>query len=135
VQLYRYFVSQSSEFCRHNPLCCFTTSSTKGKRIFLYRVSPGTFGYTVVHSQIRLQSKHFMFHIYIQLYLFFTRREFWIYKVTQVDIIQLSIVRKNKMSFNSQCVYRSRGRVSRGIKSTEPELSPVKVSLSPTSSK
>jgi hypothetical protein len=24
VQLYRYFVSQSSEFCRHNPLCCFS---------------------------------------------------------------------------------------------------------------
>jgi hypothetical protein len=26
VQLYRYFMSQSSEFCRHNPLCCFSTS-------------------------------------------------------------------------------------------------------------
>jgi hypothetical protein len=26
VQLYRYFISQSSEFCRHNPLCCFLTS-------------------------------------------------------------------------------------------------------------
>jgi hypothetical protein len=26
VQLYRYFVSQSSEFCRHNPLCCFSMS-------------------------------------------------------------------------------------------------------------
>jgi hypothetical protein len=26
VQLYRYFVSQSSEFCRRNPLCCFSTS-------------------------------------------------------------------------------------------------------------
>jgi hypothetical protein len=25
VQLYRYLVSQSSEFCRHNPLCCFST--------------------------------------------------------------------------------------------------------------
>jgi hypothetical protein len=25
-QLYRYFVSQSSEFFRHNPLCCFSTS-------------------------------------------------------------------------------------------------------------
>jgi hypothetical protein len=24
MQLYRYFVSQSSEFCRHNPLCCFS---------------------------------------------------------------------------------------------------------------
>jgi hypothetical protein len=26
VQLYRYFMSQSSEFCRHNPLCCFSSS-------------------------------------------------------------------------------------------------------------
>jgi len=50
VQLYRYFVSQSSEFCRHNPLCCFSTSNTKDKRIFRYRLSPETFGYTLVHS-------------------------------------------------------------------------------------
>jgi hypothetical protein len=37
-----YFVSQSSEFCRQNPLCCFSTNSTKGKRIrvFRYRFSP-----------------------------------------------------------------------------------------------
>jgi hypothetical protein len=41
-------VSQSSEFCRHNPLCCFSTSNTKGKRIFRYRLSPETFGYTLV---------------------------------------------------------------------------------------
>jgi hypothetical protein len=26
VQLCRYFVSQCSEFCSHNPLCCFSTS-------------------------------------------------------------------------------------------------------------
>jgi hypothetical protein len=26
VHLYRYFVSQSGKFCRHNPLCCFLTS-------------------------------------------------------------------------------------------------------------
>jgi hypothetical protein len=26
IQLYHYFVSQSSEFCHHNPLCCFWTS-------------------------------------------------------------------------------------------------------------
>jgi hypothetical protein len=26
VQLHRYFVSQSNEFCRHNPLCCFSTN-------------------------------------------------------------------------------------------------------------
>jgi len=39
---YRYFVSQSSEFCRHNPLYCFSTSNTKGKRIFSYRLGPET---------------------------------------------------------------------------------------------
>jgi hypothetical protein len=26
MQLYRYIVSQSSEFCSHNPLGCFSTS-------------------------------------------------------------------------------------------------------------
>jgi hypothetical protein len=26
VQLYRYFVSQSSEFCHNNPLCCSSAS-------------------------------------------------------------------------------------------------------------
>jgi len=52
VQLYRYFVSHSSEFCRHNPLCYFSTSDTKGKRIFCYGLSPETFGYTLVsHCQ------------------------------------------------------------------------------------
>jgi hypothetical protein len=48
IQLYRYFVSQSSEFCSHNPLCCFSTSNTKGKRIFRYRLSPETLGYTLL---------------------------------------------------------------------------------------
>jgi len=48
VQLYRYFMSQSGEFCRHNPLCCFSTSSTKDKRIFRYPLSPETFGYNLV---------------------------------------------------------------------------------------
>jgi hypothetical protein len=45
VQLYRYFVSQSSEFCHHNPLCCFSTSVCC---LFRYRLSPETFGYTLV---------------------------------------------------------------------------------------
>jgi hypothetical protein len=49
VQLYRYFVSQSREFCRHNPLCCFSTNNTKGKHIFRYRLGPETFGYTLVY--------------------------------------------------------------------------------------
>jgi hypothetical protein len=48
VQLYCYFVSQSIEFCRHNPLCCFSTSVYFCKRILLYGLSPETFGCTIV---------------------------------------------------------------------------------------
>jgi hypothetical protein len=39
---------KSSTFCRHNPLCRFSTSNTESKRIFRYRLSPETFGYTLV---------------------------------------------------------------------------------------
>jgi len=46
VQLYRYFVSQSSEFFRHNSLCCFSLSVYFC--LFRYRLSPETFGYTLV---------------------------------------------------------------------------------------
>jgi hypothetical protein len=48
VQLYRCFVSQSSEFCRHDSLCFFSTSVCCCTRIFRYRLSPETFGYTLV---------------------------------------------------------------------------------------
>jgi hypothetical protein len=63
VQLYRYFVSQSSEFYRHNPLCCFSMSvycCCCCCCLFCYRLSPKTFGYTLVHMYIRLRSV-FMF--------------------------------------------------------------------------
>jgi len=46
VQLYRYFVSQSSEFYRHNPLCCFSMSVCRC--LFHYRLGPETYGYTLV---------------------------------------------------------------------------------------
>jgi len=50
VQLYRYFVSQSSEFCCHNPLCCFSTSVYRC--LLRYRLSPETYGYhnTYIHT-------------------------------------------------------------------------------------
>jgi hypothetical protein len=41
-------MSQSGEFYRHNPLCCFSTSVYRCKRIFRHRLSPETFGYTLV---------------------------------------------------------------------------------------
>jgi hypothetical protein len=53
--LNRYFVSQSSEFCRHNPLKGTTTSNTEGSRIFLNRLSPESFGYTLVDYLMTLR--------------------------------------------------------------------------------
>jgi hypothetical protein len=52
VQLYGYFVSQSSEFCRHNALCCFSMSVYCCKRTFLYRFCPETFGYTLILKRL-----------------------------------------------------------------------------------
>jgi hypothetical protein len=46
--LYRYLVIQSSEFCRRNPLCCFSASVYCCCYVFRYRLSPETFGYTLV---------------------------------------------------------------------------------------
>jgi hypothetical protein len=46
MQLYRDFVIHSSEFCRHNPLCCFATSVYCCKCIFRYGLSLQTFGHT-----------------------------------------------------------------------------------------
>jgi hypothetical protein len=38
------------EFCRHNSLCCFSTSVCCCKRVFRYRLSPETFEYTLVYE-------------------------------------------------------------------------------------
>jgi len=54
-------LSQSSEFCRHNPLCCFSTSNTKGKIIFSYRLSPESFGYTLVSTALESTEKSVTF--------------------------------------------------------------------------
>jgi hypothetical protein len=55
MQLYRYFVSQSTDFCSHNPLCCFSKSVYYYYYyyyyyycLFRYRLSPETSGYTLV---------------------------------------------------------------------------------------
>jgi hypothetical protein len=56
LQLYRYFVSQSGEFCRNNTLCCFSTSVYCC--LFRYRLSPETFGYTLV-SYLLMYSEFF----------------------------------------------------------------------------
>jgi hypothetical protein len=48
MQLCRYFVSQPSEFCRHNPLLCFSTRVYCYCCLFRYGLSPETFGYILV---------------------------------------------------------------------------------------
>jgi hypothetical protein len=70
MQLYRYFVSQSSMFCCHNTLCCFSTSVYCSKCIFRYRLSPETFGYTLVFGRYlniisTLESRYIRSIIYI----------------------------------------------------------------------
>jgi len=49
IALCHYFVTQSSEFFRHNSLCCFSTS-VNFCCLFRYRLSPETSGYTLVHK-------------------------------------------------------------------------------------
>jgi hypothetical protein len=48
VQFHHGFMSQSVEFCRHNPLSYFSTSVYCCKHIFRYGLSPKTFGYPLV---------------------------------------------------------------------------------------
>jgi len=48
MELYRYFVSQPTDVCRHNHFCCCSTSVYCCKRMFRYRLSPETFEYTLV---------------------------------------------------------------------------------------
>jgi hypothetical protein len=51
-------VSQSSEFCHYNPLCCFSKSVYC---LFCYQLSPETFGYTLVFVSIVV---HTCFHLH-----------------------------------------------------------------------
>jgi hypothetical protein len=51
VHLYRYFVSRFSKFCRHNPLCCFSTN-VYCKRVFRYHSVRKLSGYSLVRAFI-----------------------------------------------------------------------------------
>jgi len=48
---------ESSEFCRHNPLCCFSTSGDYCDYYYSFRypLSPETFGYTLVYTNKDVQ--------------------------------------------------------------------------------
>jgi len=52
-------------------LCCFSTSNTKGKRTFRYRLSPETFGYTFVLIHIGKTGARW-YSDHITRYLLFT---------------------------------------------------------------
>jgi len=64
--LYHYSVNQFSEFCCHNPLCCFSTSVCCFCCcccLFRYRLSPETYGYTLVLSDGRIYKEHTVWFI------------------------------------------------------------------------
>jgi len=46
------------------------TSNTKGKRIFLYRLSPETFGYTFVCTYLLTHTQSYIIHTYNHTYLY-----------------------------------------------------------------
>jgi hypothetical protein len=62
LQLHSYFVSQSSEFCLHNPLYCSPTS-VYCCCLFCYRLSSETFGYILVYTSLRSTT-------FVEIYLF-----------------------------------------------------------------
>jgi hypothetical protein len=62
VRFFRYFVSQSIEFCHHNPLKATATSNTKGKHIYLYRLIPEKFW---IYRRINQKFREYVF-----IYLF-----------------------------------------------------------------
>jgi hypothetical protein len=61
-------VSQSSEFCRHNPLCFFSSSVNCCR--FRYRLSPKTFGYSLICFQVISLTDVFQSELYIHFLCF-----------------------------------------------------------------
>jgi len=61
-------VSRSSEFCRHNPLCCFSTSVCCCCCCwFRYRLSQETFGYILVYYNVWQKQEYL--HITLRLWI------------------------------------------------------------------
>jgi hypothetical protein len=59
LQMVQLSATRCIEFCRHNPLCCFSTSVYCCKRIFRYRLSPETFGNSLIRlSLLCVMAKH-----------------------------------------------------------------------------
>jgi hypothetical protein len=57
MQLYRYFVSHSSEFCRHKPLCCFPKSVYYCCCLFRYNSLPKLL-YTPSYFLMRIKEQN-----------------------------------------------------------------------------
>jgi hypothetical protein len=92
VQLCRYFLSQSSEFCRHNPLCCFSTSVYYCYCccLFSYGLSPENFVYTLVYSGICiLSSTNFVTRGYVRGW---KNSSIEIYALTTLPFLPLQLV-------------------------------------------
>jgi hypothetical protein len=62
-------VSQFSEFCHHNTLCCFPNVYCCFCCLFRYRLSPEIFGYTLVFILVIIYLLIYLF-IYLCIYLF-----------------------------------------------------------------
>jgi hypothetical protein len=60
-----HLVSQSSEFCCHNPLCCFSTGVYYCKHILHYRLSPENFGCTLLYVIQIFPSSFFSQNIFV----------------------------------------------------------------------
>jgi hypothetical protein len=86
TQLYRYFVSLSSEFCRHKPLCCFS-KSVYCCCLFRLSLSPETFGYTLVPCRCPVRDWYGLKHV-AGCGLKDAACKFWAYGVyTQVFVV------------------------------------------------
>jgi hypothetical protein len=77
-------MNQSSEFCRHNPLCCFSMSNIKRKCIFRYRLSPQTFGFALV---LKMQNGEKWGHWSIESLLDY--RGFWQCNNTWISVLEV----------------------------------------------
>jgi hypothetical protein len=63
--MYHYFVSQSSEFCRRNPLCCFPANVYCCYCLFRYRFGPETFGYIVICERNQEDAKNSVLDMFL----------------------------------------------------------------------
>jgi hypothetical protein len=99
-----------SEFCHHNPLCCFSTSVYCCKHIFCYQLSPETFGYTLVFSMTG--SNEYLDHTSGFFHL--------IFKSTQINAWHLAITQKADVTAFTYWVHLRRGSLPYSSSLSQP---------------